>query len=292
MKSGIKATVGLCVKNAGVTIKEAVDSVVGQDFSCDLMELIVVDGYSEDNTLSIVEESLEKSGLKYKVFRENMGLGQARQMVVDNAVGEYIVWVDGDMVLSNDFVRKQVEFMDQNPKVGIAKGKYGTWLSTQEENLVATLETTEFLLSTKMEGATDSKTLGTSGCIYRVKAIRQVGGFDACLKRSCEDIDIENRVRDAGWLLHITSALFYETRRQTWKALWNEYYCHGQGNRHLFEKNNQILNIYKMLPPVAVVAELLRVLDAYKLTRRKVVLLLPLHYVFKRIAWLIGFIKG
>jgi glycosyltransferase involved in cell wall biosynthesis len=256
------------------------------------MELIIVDGYSEDKTLSILKESLNQTGLKHKIICENEGLGRARQIVVDNASGDYIVWVDGDMVMSRDFVRMQVEFMDHNPDVGIAKGKYETCIRTHHENLVATLETTEFILSTMFEGKTSSKTLGTSGCIYRVKAIKQVDGFDPHLKKSSEDIDAENRIQEAGWLLHVTNALFYETRRQTWRALWNEYFWHGQGNRHVFEKNKRIINLYKMLPPVAVVAEFLRVPAAYKLTRRKVVLLLPLHYVFKRIAWFLGFMNA
>ncbi|MEM5867131.1 MAG: glycosyltransferase [Candidatus Aenigmatarchaeota archaeon] len=41
-------------------------------------------------------------------------------VVVKNASGKYIIWVDCDMILPKDHVQKQVEFMEQNPKVGIA----------------------------------------------------------------------------------------------------------------------------------------------------------------------------
>jgi len=292
MTFDIKVTVGLCVKNAEATVKEAVDSVVAQDFPHELLELIVVDGYSEDKTLSIIKESLEKTDLKHKIFYENEGLGRARQIVVDSAGGDHIVWVDGDMVLLRDFVRKQIDFMDQHPNVGIAKGKYAICVNPHDESLVATLENTEFMLNTMVAGETNSSCLGTSGCIYRVKAIRQVGGFDLSLKGVGEDMEAESRIREAGWLLYTTTASFYETRRQTWKSLWNEYFWHGQGNRCLFKKNRNIINLYKMLPPVAVTAELLRVPAAYKLTYRKAVFLLPLHYIFKRIAWFLGFLNS
>jgi hypothetical protein len=46
-----------------------------------------------------------------------------------------------------------------------------------------------------------------------------------------------------------------------------------------------------MLPPVALFMELLRVPLAYKLTGSITVFLLPFHYVFKRIAWMLGFMK-
>lgn len=289
MKHNIKVTTGLCVRNAEATIKQAIDSILNQDFPHELMELIVVDGCSEDKTLDIIKSKFKNSYVKSRIFCEKKGLGYARQIVVDNAQGQYIIWVDGDMLLSRDFVRKQVSSMEQNPRVGIAKGKYGIH---KGNNLVATLEDIEFALSFGCEGKTNLMSLGTSGCIYRVKAIRQVGGFDSSIKGAGEDTDVENRIKSAGWSLYITSAVFYEKRRNTWKSLWDEYFWHGIGASYVFRKNRRSINIYKMLPPVAISAELLRVPLAYRLTRRNAAFLLPLHYIFKRIAWFSGFIKG
>lgn len=289
MKPKIKVTIGLCVRNAEATIKQAIDSILNQDFPHELMELIVVDGCSEDKTLDIIKSKLENSYIKSRIFCEKKGLGYARQIVVDNAQGEYIIWVDSDMLLSRDFVKKQISLMEQNPRVGIAKGKYGI---RKENNLVATLEDIEFALSFGCEGKTNLMSLGTSGCIYRVEAIRQVGGFDPSIRGAGEDTDVEYRVKSAGWSLYITSAVFYEKRRDTWKSLWNEYFWHGIGASYVFRKNRRGINIYKMLPPVALLAELFRVPLAYKLTRRKATFLLPFHYVFKRTAWFLGFVKG
>jgi glycosyltransferase involved in cell wall biosynthesis len=292
MKHNIKVTIGLCVKNAEATIRNAVASILDQDFSNELLELIVVDGYSKDKTLSVIKDCTKKTNVRTKIFFENKGLGYARQLVVDNALGDYIIWVDGDMLLTRDFVRKQVEFMDRNPDVGIAKGRYGFHTSFTGGNIVATLEDVEFLLSTKLEGETRSKSLGTAGSIYRVKAIRQVGGFDPYIQGVGEDMDAEKKIREAGWRLHIASATFYETRRQSWQSLWNEYFWHGMGGRRLLRKSGSIANLYKMVPPIALLIELSRIPTAYKLTRQKTVLFLPFHYAFKRIAWIFGFVKG
>ncbi len=51
---------------------------------------------------------------------ENKGLGASRQIVIDNAEGDYVIWVDDDFVLQEDFVTKHVEFMDNNPLLGAA----------------------------------------------------------------------------------------------------------------------------------------------------------------------------
>lgn len=277
------------MKNAEKTIKDAINSVVHQDFPHELIEIMIVDGQSEDRTLEVIKETLSQCDIKTTFLSENRGLGFARQMVVDNAKGDYIIWVDGDLMLSRDFVRKQVEFMERNPAVGIAKGKYEL---RDGINLVDMLENLNFVSIFRNEGNTTLKTLGTSGCIYRVKAIREVKGFDKNIRGVGEDMDAEHRIKAAGWLLYITSATFYEQHRSSWKALWREYYWHGYGGHYLFKKNMKMLNVYKMLPPVAILVELLRIPNTYQLTRQKTVFLLPLHYIFKRAAWYSGFVNA
>jgi len=289
MKPTICVTIGICTKNCEMTIKDCIKSVISQDYPPKYIDLVIVDGGSKDRTLSIIEEELSRISLRYKIIHESSGLGYARQSVVENALGEYIIWVDGDMVLPIDFVSKQVEFMENKPKAGIGKGKY---MMCKEESLVADLENLQFVLDFRHEGKTNSKVLATSGCIYRVKAVRQVGGFDRNIKGVGEDMDIEHRIRNAGWELHITPANFCEIRRKSWKSLWSEYYWHGYGGYYLFKKNRHLIDYYKMFPPIAIAKELKKSVTAYKLFKRKIFLLLPLHYVFKRIAWFSGFVKN
>lgn len=283
-----KVTIGICVKNSERTIRKAIESVLAQAFPQKYTELIIVDGYSQDKTVRIICSNLDGVDVKTRIFYENEGLGRARQIVVDNAHGEYIIWVDGDMILSRDFVGMQLEFMEQNPNVGIAKGRYGTYKDDKPESLVAALENIEFVLNTALEGVITSKALGASGCVYRVEAAKQAGNFDPQITGVGEDMDIEDRIRKAGWRLCITTALFYEIRRQTWGSLWKEYSWHGKGASDILRKDRHILSLYKMLPPIALFGELTRVPIAYKLTHQKIVLLLPLHYTFKRIAWFFG----
>jgi len=284
-----KVTIGICVRNSEATVGAATKSVINQDFPHELMEIIIVDGYSEDNTLKIIEKNLGNQ-IKSRIFYENEGLGAARQIVVDSALGEYIVWVDGDMVLSKDFIRQQVDFMDRNSNVGIGKGKYG--LKSVDEKLVSMLENTEFLISTMVEGESNSKCHGTSGCIYRTLAIRQVGGFKKTIQGAGEDVDAEYRIKLAGWKIYVTMATFFEKRRNTWRHLWDEYFWHGFGFHSVLSSNKDVFKLYRFLPPVAIITELLRIPRAYKLTHKKVVFLLPLHYVFKRSAWILGYLKG
>ncbi|MGB9693835.1 MAG: glycosyltransferase, partial [Fervidobacterium sp.] len=287
-----KVTIGFCVRNCGLTIQDAIESVLIQDFPHELMEVIFVDDGSTDTTLSIIKEYASKMDMEVKVFHHKWrGLGYSRNVVIENASGEYIIWVDGDMILPKDHVRKQVEFMEKNPKVGVGKAKYGIYntksLSAFLENVAAV---TEFSIE-KNTAPSNYKPLGTGGSIYRVKAIKEVGGFNVNINGVGEDMDLEFKVRDAGWILTVTPAVFYEIRRETWKDLWDEYFWHGTGGRHVLnyiKKSSSVLS--KTFPFFAILVLVKHSIIAYKKFHKKEVFLLPLHWIFKRTAWLTGFI--
>jgi GT2 family glycosyltransferase len=284
------------VRNCEDFIKECIDSIVSQDYPHELMEQIFVDGASEDKTLSIIKNCAENRNMNIKIFQqERKGLGWARNMVVDHASGDYIVWVDGDMVLSTDYIGRLIELMERNPDVGIAKGKYNL---TPGANWIATLEiysrVAAKMVDFNSEVKTGSKSMGTAGCIYRVKAIRQVGGFDTKIKGYGEDEDAEYRIRAAGWRLATAEPQYrdYERRGLTWKLVWRKFVQRGYSSHYFFSRKKKgVSKLYKWTPIAACLSGLVHSLMLYKLTHQKKVFLLPIQYVFKTTAWWIGFLN-
>ena len=291
--AGSKVTIGVCVKNGEYHIRDVIKSIINQDFPHEFMEVIFVDDGSKDKTLTIINDYASSMNMNVKIFsHEWKGLGYSRNVVVDNANNKYIIWVDCDMRLPRNFVRKQFEFMERHPKVGIGKGKYGVY---SEVTLVGLLENIESIIDDyKHHEKSELSSLGTGGSIYRVKAIQQVGGFDSNIRRAGEDTDAEHRISKAGWALCRTHALFYEIRRKTWKGIWEEYFKRGYDGHYVARKNGvqAVSRLYKMFPPTAILSEVLSSFVAYNLTHRKEVFLLPFHWSFKRTAWCLGFILG
>jgi glycosyltransferase involved in cell wall biosynthesis len=283
-------TVGVCVKNGAATLREAIESIISQTYPHELMEVIFVDDGSEDETPLIIDEYASKMDMNVKIFRhEWKGLGFSRNVVVKNASGKYIVWVDGDMILPKDFVRKHVEFMEKNPEVGIGKAKYGF---LDENSLVAFLENLPFMVHDSKDIPLDLKLPGTGGAIFRVEAIHKIGGFDEHLDGVGEDQDIAYRIKADGWQIRRTNVYFYERRVKSWRDLWRKYFWYGYGNYRLYRKNRRIISPTRMNPVAGFLAGCLYIPESYRLMRKKTVFLLPLHFTFKMVAWFIGFSKS
>lgn len=91
----IKVSVIVPVYNSSEYIGSTLDSIINQDFSS--FELIVIDDGSTDSSLQIIEEKLSKSTIAYEIIhQENAGVSRARNVGIEKARGEYLVFVDSD----------------------------------------------------------------------------------------------------------------------------------------------------------------------------------------------------
>jgi hypothetical protein len=205
-----------------------------------------------------------------------------------------VFWVDGDMILSPDYLTKLVDLMDSNLDIGIAKGKQSL---KPQGNSLAIIENYARAGSRMIDYRSKpnaSKALGTGGALYRVQMQKQVGLFDPALRGYGEDWDFELRARSEGWSLSALDVDFsdYERKGITWSSLWGRYWLRGYHTHHFLHKNKGLIKHAKMNPPVSFIAGLLQSRLLYKRTKQKIVFLLPFEYFFKTTAWYCGFIKS
>ena len=90
-----KVSVIVPVYNAEEYIGATLDSIINQDFNS--YEAIVIDDGSTDSSPEIINEKLVKSIVDYKIIcQENSGVSSARNRGIEEAIGEYLVFIDAD----------------------------------------------------------------------------------------------------------------------------------------------------------------------------------------------------
>lgn len=98
-----KISVLIAAYNVEKYIKKCIQSIIDQTYRN--LEIIVVDDCSKDNTGKICDEMADKDPRIISIHHEtNKRLPGARNTGLENATGEYIVFVDGDDWLALDFV--------------------------------------------------------------------------------------------------------------------------------------------------------------------------------------------
>jgi glycosyltransferase involved in cell wall biosynthesis len=290
-------TIGVCVRNGESTLRDAIESIVGQDFPREQLQVIFVDDGSEDSTPDIISQYIPLLGSQPKFFRTSWkGLGQARNLIVNNADGEYLLFVDADEILTSNYVKAQVEVMEKNPQVGITSGIF----KTVPGNLILNLEVIPYIVNQRnylkpknFIWKTD-KLIGTGGTTFRVKALKQVNGFDERIKGSSEDTDLVLRIKKAGWQIRPNMAELYELHGglSKPKELWKKYFWYGYGSQKTFHKNREAFSLPRMTPIAGLIAGAFYSFQAYKFLHKKTVFLLPFHFGLKLTAWTLGFMKG
>lgn len=176
-------------------LEDAIESALTQTIHC---EVIVVNDGSTDNTSEIAK--------KYHVLlveKTNGGLSSARNAGIAVAKGEYILTLDADDIITQDFIEKTIGIDDI---VGTQQQEFGDshtlWINN---NLHPTFE--------------DFKKNNQINCcsLFKKEIWEKVGGYDERLKRGLEDWHFWLKATRAGYTVTIVPEplFFYRKHGQS-----------------------------------------------------------------------------
>ncbi len=115
--------------NAGPYIADAVNSILNQTFTN--FELIIVNDCATDNT----EEEILKftdPRIRYYKNEENKGLVYTLNKLITLAKGKYLARMDADDISINTRFEKQINYLEQNPEVGIVSCAFQNFGNSNE----------------------------------------------------------------------------------------------------------------------------------------------------------------
>lgn len=106
----------------GAFIRETIESIVSQDYPN--IELIVVDGGSKDQTVSILQKYARKYGDRFRyVSEKDKGQSNALNKGLAMARGEVIGWLNSDDTYWPKAISRAVSALVKHPEYGLVYGK-------------------------------------------------------------------------------------------------------------------------------------------------------------------------
>jgi len=253
-----RVTVVLPVRNEGGHVERVLADVLAQDLPAEDLEVLVVDGRSDDDTRERVTAIAGCDARVRLLDNPDRLSSAARKIGAEAARGAYVAYVDGHCrIPSRTMLSDMVALFERTGADCLARpqplepegGGY-------RARSIAAARHSPFGHSLRSEifagGEEREVSPLSSGAMYRREVFETVGAFDPAFD-ACEDVELNYRVERAG-LRSFTSpklAVVYEPRR-TWGGLFRQMARYGLGRARLHGKHPEAFS-WESLVPVAFV---------------------------------------
>lgn len=110
----MKFSIIVPIYNVGSYLKECLESLINQTYKN--FEVITVIDKCDDESEKIADKYIKKYGWT-KIYEEHTGLAKARNIGIQKATGDYIVLLDSDDYLENDFLETINKALNDKPDI-------------------------------------------------------------------------------------------------------------------------------------------------------------------------------
>jgi succinoglycan biosynthesis protein ExoA len=249
------------VRNEHEYIGHSLEAVLRQDYPADRMEVIVVDGASEDSTVDIVTKLADDARARMTraevilMSNVNKTVPVSLNLALARARGDVIVRVDGHTEIAPDYVSRCLDALGRTgaDNVGGVQRAVGR---TGVGRAIALATGSRFgagdarFRYAKRESWVDTVFMGA----FRRSIFDKVGLFDEDLDRNQDD-EFNLRVRKAGGRVFLDPAIRSTYRpREKIGDLWNQYFGYGLFKVLVIRKHFRISSWRQLIPAAFIIA--------------------------------------
>jgi len=276
-----RQTVVIPIRNEEKFISSTINFILNQDYPRENLEVIVVDGQSDDDTVKIVQE-MAKGDSRLRLLNNPKRISSAaRNIGAQNATGEIITFIDGHTYIDNNQLLKSVASLMEEKQVCVLSRPQ--FLETPDndyfQQAVALARRSLFghgldsTIYTNNEKFVDPS---SSGASYKKEVFEKIGFFDENFD-AAEDVEFNYRVHLAGYKSFTSPKLaVHYYPRDNMRRLFLQMKRYGVGRFRLSKKHPGAMSSGTLAPALFVVG--LPILIALSLTKSEFVYLLIALY--------------
>lgn len=242
------------VYNRPDEVDELLDSLTRQTLTG--FEVIVVEDGSAVPCAEVCRKYADRLDLHY-FDKPNSGPGQSRNYGVERAQGEYVIILDSDVVLPEDYLQAVNDELRRSPAdaFGGPDSAHSSFTDTQK---AISYSMTSFFTTGGIRGGKKkldkfyprSFNMGVRRDVYQ-----RLGGFSRM--RFGEDIDFSIRIFKAGCRCRLfPEAWVWHKRRTDFRKFFRQVYNSGIARINLYKKYPESLKLVHLLPMVFTVGVL------------------------------------
>jgi len=253
----------LPIRNEQTYIADCLRSIFKQDYPHDLLEILIADGNSSDETYSIVKSLLSETNIPITTLSNSQGIVPTGLNILNLiAKGDIIIRVDGHCIIAPDYVSNCVLHLQEDGVDGV-----GGPMRTIGEDFIS--KVIALAMSSKF-GVGDSAFRTETGQTkladtvpfpaYTRGIIEKVGMYDEELIRNQDD-EYNYRIREAGGKILLADdvrSTYYS--RGSFAKLWKQYYQYGYWKIRVLQKHPRQMSLRQFVPPVFVLSIILSML--------------------------------
>ncbi len=118
-----KVSISLVTQNGEKYLPFCLQSLLSQ--SCQDYSLLLIDNGSTDNTLSLVSATFPQ--INRLAHLKNLGFARAHNQAIAWSKSEYVMLLNQDVILDQDYLAKALAYLDQHSEIGAVSGKVLIW---------------------------------------------------------------------------------------------------------------------------------------------------------------------
>lgn len=237
------------VLNEEKYIENCLDSLLSQQYPREHLEILLVDGNSDDNTVSIIKNYTDRYSFIKLYSNPNKTVQYALNIGIKKAMGEYIVRMDAHAWYAPDYISKCVEYLQKTGASNVG-GPTVVRGNSPTQKIIAAAYHSPFALGgsrhyeEEFEGYADTVAWG----FFRKQTLVDIGMYDERLPRS-EDDDLNFRITQSGGKIFITpeiKSIYYP--KDSFKKLFKQYFDYGMWKVAVIKKHKKPLRIAHLIP--------------------------------------------
>lgn len=244
------------MRNEKQHVARCLESVINQDYPKDLIEIIVVDGGSNDGSLKIVKEFMEEYSSIRLLGGPGVNCPAAMNVGINNAKGELIAKVDAHGYIASDYLRMSAKYLSKDGEIKCVGGPIMPVAETCVEKANALARSSIFGVGKGAYSmAEKSQFVETVQCgVYMRDVLEEVRLFDESLQFG-EDEEFNWRIRKKGYKIFATPEVrFYYFVRNSFGKLFKQYYNYGVARAKVIQKHPDFFRVKHVIPTLFILA--------------------------------------